>query len=209
MDSVATELGLDRAEVRRRNLLQPDDFPYDHGIACQDGSRAVYDSGDYPRLLEETLKLLGPQPPGDGVGMGLAVYVEGTGVGPYEGAHVQVLVSGRVVASTGIPSQGQGHATVWAQIVADELGVDVADVEVTSGDTRRFPWGVGTFASRGAVTPGNAMSVAARMVADKARRIAADHLEADAADLELAGGQVHVKGAPSRGMPLAAVSVLA
>jgi CO/xanthine dehydrogenase Mo-binding subunit len=140
--------------------------------------------------------------------MGLGMYVEGTGVGPYEGAHVQVLVSGKVVAATGIPSQGQAHATVWAQVVADELGVDVRDVEVTSGDTRRFPWGVGTFASRGAVTAGNAMHVAARMVAEKAKKIAADHLEADPADLELAGGTVRVKGSPQRGIPLAAVAVL-
>src|SRR5438445_12930426 len=153
--------------------------------------------------------MLGPKPAGDNVGMGLGIYVEGTGVGPYEGAHVQVLVSGKVVAATGIPSQGQAHATVWAQVVADELGVDVADVEVTSGDTRRFSWGVGTFASRGAVTAGNAMLVAARMVADKARRIAAEHLEADPADLDLVGGSVMVKGSPTRGMPLAAVSVLA
>src|SRR5207244_7465484 len=144
---------------------------------------------------------------GDNIGMGIGVYVEGTGVGPYEGAHVQVLVSGKVVAATGIPSQGQAHATVWAQVVADELGVDVKDVEITSGDTRRFPWGVGTFASRGAVTAGNAMHVAARMVADKARRIAADHLEADPADLELAGGRVRVKGSPAAGIPLAAVAV--
>ena len=209
LDAIAAELGIDRAEVRRRNFIQPDQFPYDVGVAWQDGNTVVYDSGNYPLLLEKALKLLGPRPEGDHIGMGLGVYVEGTGVGPYEGAHVQVLVSGKVVAATGIPSQGQAHATVWAQIVADELGVDVADVEVSSGDTRRFPWGVGTFASRGAVTAGNAMAVAARMVADKARRIAADHLEADAADLELAGGQVRVKGAPSRGMPLAAVSVLA
>src|SRR6202521_439335 len=130
--------------------------------------------------------MLAPRPEGDHIGMRLSPYVEGTGVGPYEGAHVQVLVSGKVVAATGIPNQGQSHATVWAQIVADALGVDVADVEVTSGDTRRFPWGVGTFASRGAVTAGNAMGVAARMVADKARRIAAEQLEADPADLELA-----------------------
>jgi len=209
LDAIAAELGIDRAEVRRRNFIQPDQFPYDVGVAWQDGNTVVYDSGNYPQLLEKALNLLGPRPEGDDIGMGLGVYVEGTGVGPYEGAHVQVLVSGKVVAATGIPSQGQSHATVWAQIVADELGVDVADVEVFSGDTRRFPWGVGTFASRGAVTAGNAMGVAARMVADKARRIAADHLEADAADLELADGQVRVKGAPTRGMPLAAVSVLA
>ena len=209
LDVIAAELGIDRVEVRRRNLIQPDQFPYDVGVAWQDGNTVVYDSGNYPELLDRALEKLGPRPAGDHVGRGLAMYVEGTGVGPYEGAHVQVLVSGKVTAATGIPSQGQAHATVWAQVVADELGVDVKDVEVTSGDTRRFAWGVGTFASRGAVTAGNAMAVAARMVADKARRIAADHLEADAADLELAGGQVRVKGAPGRGMPLAAVSVLA
>jgi carbon-monoxide dehydrogenase large subunit len=209
LDDIAAELGLDRVEVRRRNFIQPDQFPYEVGVAWQDGNTVIYDSGDYPQLLDKALALLGPRPEGDHVGMGLGVYVEGTGVGPYEGAHVQVLVSGKVLAATGIPSQGQAHATVWAQIVADELGVDVADVEVFSGDTRRFPWGVGTFASRGAVTAGNAMGVAARMVADKARKIAAEHLEADPSDLELVDGQVRVKGSPSRGMPLAAVSVLA
>src|SRR3989475_12047459 len=140
--------------------------------------------------------------------MGLGIYDEGTGVGPYEGAHVQVLVSGKVVAATGIPSQGQAHATVWAQVVADELGVDVGEVEVTSGDTRRFPWGVGTFASRGAVTAGNAMHVAATRVAEKARRIASEQLEVDPEDLELARGEVRVKGSPDRSIPLAAVAVL-
>ncbi len=209
LDAVAAELGLDRAEVRRRNLIQPDEFPWDTGIAWQDGGRAVYDSGDYPALLEEALRLLGPRPASDHVGRGLALYVEGTGVGPYEGAHVQVLVSGKVVAATGIPSQGQGHATVLAQVVADVLGVDVADVEVRGGDTRRFQWGVGTFASRGAVTAGNAMHAAALRVAEKARRIASEQLEVDPGDLELAGGMVRVRGAPERGVPLAAVAILA
>ncbi len=208
LDSIAAELKLDPAEVRRRNLLQPADFPYDVGVAWQDGGRAVYDSGNYPELLERALKLLGPRPGGDHVGRGLAMYVEGTGVGPYEGAHVQVLVSGQVVASTAIPTQGQAHATVFAQVVADELGVDVADVEVTSGDTRRFQWGVGTFASRSAVVAGNAMKVAAALVAEKAKQVAAQQLEVDAADLELAGGRVRVKGAPERGLPLAAVAIL-
>jgi CO/xanthine dehydrogenase Mo-binding subunit len=140
--------------------------------------------------------------------MGLGVYVEGTGVGPYEGAHVQVLVSGKVVASTGIPTQGQAHATVFGQVVADALGVDVSDVEVVSGDTRRFQWGVGTFASRSAVTAGNAMHVAATMVAEKAKRIASHQLEVDPADLELTGGVVRVKGSPDRSVPLALVAVL-
>src|SRR5713226_3896346 len=148
LDAIAAELGLDRVEVRRRNLIQPDEFPYDLVVAWQDGNRVVYDSGNYPALVKRAIEMLGPRPTGDHVGMGLSPYVEGTGVGPYEGAHVQVLVSGRVIAATGIPSQGQAHATVWAQIVADQLGVDVADVEVTSGDTRKFQWGVGTFASR-------------------------------------------------------------
>jgi aerobic carbon-monoxide dehydrogenase large subunit len=210
LDAIAAELGLDRVEVRRRNLIQPNEFPYDlGGIVWQDGNLVVYDSGDYPALVKRALEMLGPRPEGDHVGMGLSPYVEGTGVGPYEGAHVQVLVSGKVVAFTGIPNQGQAHATVWAQIVADELGVDVADVEVTSGDTRRFPWGVGTFASRAAIMAGNAMAVAAGMVAEKAKHVAADHLEADPADLELAGGSVRVKGSPDRAIPLAAVAVLA
>ncbi|GAC1507622.1 MAG: xanthine dehydrogenase family protein molybdopterin-binding subunit [Candidatus Dormibacteraceae bacterium] len=209
LDAIAADLGIERVEVRRRNLIQADEFPYPLGVAWQDGNEVVYDSGNYPALLDRAVEILGPRPPGDHVGMGVAVYVEGTGVGPYEGAHVQVLVSGKVVAATGIPSQGQAHATVWAQIVADELGVDVADVQVISGDTRRFAWGVGTFASRGAVTAGNAMAVAAGMVAEKAKIIAAEHLEVDPGDLELAGGQVRVKGAPDRGMALAAVSVLA
>ena len=208
LDAIAADVGIDRAEVRRRNLIQPDEFPYDVGVGWQDGNTVVYDSGNYPKLLETALEKLGPKPAGENVGMGLGMYVEGTGVGPYEGAHVQVLVSGKVVAATGIPSQGQAHATVWAQVVADELGVDVRDVEITSGDTRRFPWGVGTFASRGAVTAGNAMHVAARMVAEKAKKIAADHLEADPADLELVAGAVRVKGSPQRGIPLAAVAVL-
>src|SRR5256885_1053723 len=117
------------------------------------------------------------------------VYTNATPTSPYRGA-------------------GRPHATVWAQVVADELGVDVKDVEVTSGDTRRFPWGVGTFASRGAVTAGNAMHVAARMVATKARQIAAEQLEANPDDLELVGGRVRVKGSPDRGIPLAAVAVL-
>src|ERR1700687_4615351 len=149
LDAIAAELGLDRVEVRSRNLIQANEFPYDlGGIVWQDGNRVVYDSGNYPALVKRALEMLGPRPEGDHIGMGLSPYVEGTGVGPYEGAHVQVLVSGKVVAFTGIPNQGQAHATVWAQIVADQLGVDVADVEVSSGDTRRFKWGVGTFAFR-------------------------------------------------------------
>src|SRR5260370_8027552 len=186
LDAIAAELGLDRIEVRRRNLIQPDQFPYEVGVVWQDGNQVIYDSGDYPALVNRALEMLGPRPEGDHIGMGLSPYVEGTGVGPYEGAHVQVLVSGKVVAFTGIPNQGQAHATVWAQIVADQLGVEVSDVEVSSGDTRRFKWGVGTFASRAAITPGNAMAVAAGMVAENAKHTAAGHMEAQPPALYLA-----------------------
>src|SRR5260370_40227274 len=206
VDAIAAELGLDRIEVRRRNLIQPDQFPYEVGVAWQDGNQVIYDSGDYPALVNRALEMVGPRPEGDHIGMGLSPYVEGTGGGPYEGAHVQVLVSGKVVAFTGIPNQGQAHATVWAQIVADQLGVDVSDVEVSSGDTRRFKWGVGTFASRAAIMAGNAMAVAAGMVAEKAKHVAAEHLEVDPADLVLAGGSVRVKGSPYRSIPLSPVA---
>jgi aerobic carbon-monoxide dehydrogenase large subunit len=208
MDAIAADLGLERAEVRRRNFIQPDQFPYETGLSWQDGNQAVYDSGNYPQLLEECLRLLGPRPEGDHIGMGLGTYVEGTAVGPYEGAHVQVLVSGKVVASTGTPSQGQGHGTVFAQVVADALGVDVADVEVRSGDTRRLQWGVGTFASRSAVMAGNAMHIAAGLVAEKAKRIASEQLEVDPQDLELEGGAVRVRGAPDRAVPLSTLAIL-
>jgi CO/xanthine dehydrogenase Mo-binding subunit len=209
LDAVAGELGLDRAEVRRRNLLQPNDFPHDVGVEWQDGGKTVYDSGNYPALLERALELLGEAPEGDDVGVGIALYVEGTGVGPYEGAHVQVLVNGKVVAATGLSSQGQGHETVFAQVVADVLGVSPDDVEVTTGDTRRMPWGVGTFASRSAVVAGNAMAEAARLVAEKAKKIASEQLEVDTADLELAEGRVRVRGTPDRGLPLNAAAILA
>ena len=112
------------------------------------------------------------------------------------------------MVATGLTSQGQGHETVFAQIVADELGVDVADVYVTTGDTRRFPYAVGTYASRAAVMSGNAVALAARAVRAKAVRIAADALEAAPEDLAIESGVVHVRGTPSRGIPLSQVAVL-
>src|SRR5258708_30937190 len=111
LDAIAAELGLDRTEVRRRNLIEPDQFPYEVGVVWQDGNQVVYDSGDYPALVERALVMLGPRPENDHIGMGLSPYVEGTGVGPYAGAHVHVLASGQEVAATRIATQGQGHAT--------------------------------------------------------------------------------------------------
>ena len=117
------------------------------------------------------------------VGIGLACYVEGTGVGPYEGAHVHIETSGKVKVATGLTTQGQGHATVFAQLVADELGVRFEDVEVVTGDTRRMPYAVGTFASRAAVMSGSAIHLAAKRAKEKALEIAADALEVDPGDL--------------------------
>jgi carbon-monoxide dehydrogenase large subunit len=142
------------------------------------------------------------------VGIGLACYVEGTGVGPYEGAHVHIETSGKVKVATGLTTQGQGHATVFAQLVADELGVKLEDVEVVTGDTRRMPYAVGTFASRAAVMSGSAIHLAARRAKEKALRIAADALEADPADLEIVDGVVSVKGSPGSSIDLGTVSVL-
>jgi aerobic carbon-monoxide dehydrogenase large subunit len=219
MDAVAARLGLDRTVVRERNFIQPDEMPYDHGLIFQDGRPLVYDSGDYPTMLEKVRKLvdwegfsaLRDQARAEGrrVGIGIACYVEGTGVGPYEGAHVRVETTGEVVVATGLTSQGQGHQTVFAQIAAEELGVPVERVTVVTGDTRRFKYAVGTFASRAAVMSGNAVALAARKVRAKALRIAGEALEADPRDLEIAEGVVRVKGTPQAAIPLKTVAVLA
>jgi aerobic carbon-monoxide dehydrogenase large subunit len=187
-------------------------------MTFQDGRPLIYDSGDYPAVLARLEALVGwdgfaaeraaAAAGGRRLGIGLACYVEGTGVGPYEGGHVHVETNGRVMVATGLTSQGQGHETVFAQIVAEELGVDIADVHVTTGDTRRFPYAVGTYASRAAVMSGNAVALAARAVRAKAVRIAAEALEAAPEDLDIAGGVVHVRGTPSRGIPLSQVAVL-
>lgn len=210
MDKIAQHLGKDRAEVRAANFIQPDEFPYDQGMTFQDGRPLIYDSGDYPRMLEMLKELIGwddfERRPGLGIGM--ACYVEGTGVGPYEGGHVQVTSDGRVHVSTGLTSQGQGHETAFAQIAASELGVPIEQVSVVTGDTRRFGYAVGTFASRAAVVSGNAIALACRKVRAKALRIAAEALEADAADLEITDGLVHVVGSPGASIPLSTIAVL-
>jgi CO/xanthine dehydrogenase Mo-binding subunit len=218
IDRVARHLGLDRADVRAANFIQPEEFPYDQGLIFQDGRPLIYDSGDYPEMLRRTKELIdwdgfeavraAAAAEGRRIGIGLACYVEGTGVGPYEGGHVEVDSSGRVHVSTGLTSQGQGHQTVFAQIVASELGVPIEDVQVTTGDTRRFGYAVGTFASRAAVMSGNAIALATRKLRDKALRIAGEALEADPRDLEIVEGVVRVRGNPQAAIPLRTVAVL-
>src|SRR5437899_1648960 len=162
LDLAAHELKIDPAEIRRRNLIPPDAFPYKNEIIYQDFEPLEYDSGNYEPVLDKALEAIGyrqfireEQPKlraqGRCVGIAVACYVEGTGIGPYEGAKVQVQSNGKINVATGIGTQGQGHFTSFAQIVANELGVDVTDVDIVTGDTGQFYWGAGTFASRGAV----------------------------------------------------------
>ena len=213
LDLAARELGLDRVDIRKRNLLSPDRFPHNHEIMFQDSAPLIYDSGDYLPTLEQAADIIGyeqfirdEQPrlraQGKHVGVGIACYVEGTGIGPYEGARVTVEPSGKVRVATGVGTQGQGHYTVFAQIVADQLGVAVTDVQVITGDTREFQWGTGTFASRGAVVAGSACHAAARAVREKIFALASQLLGVAPDQLELAGGRVSVRGAEDRGFTL-------
>jgi carbon-monoxide dehydrogenase large subunit len=220
MDAIAAALGRDRTEVRSANFIQPDEFPYDQGLIFQDGRELEYDSGDYPASLEKLKALVGWDEfpafreemarEGRRVGIGLACYVEGTGVGPYEGAHVHIETSGKVKVAIGLTTQGQGHATAFAQIVADALGVPFDRIEVVSGDTRRMPYAVGTFASRAAVMSGSAVHLAALRAREKVLRIAAEALEAAEDDLEIVDGVVSVKGTPEHtaSIDLGTVAVL-
>ncbi|MBW9206749.1 xanthine dehydrogenase family protein molybdopterin-binding subunit [Mumia sp. zg.B17] len=218
MDAISAALGKDRADVRAANFIQPDEFPYDQGLIFQDGKALVYDSGDFPQMLDKIKALVGwdeftamrdeMRAQGRRVGIGLACYVEGTGVGPYEGGHIQVETTGKVKVSTGLTTQGQGHETAFAQIVADELGVRFEDVEVVTGDTRRMPYAVGTYASRAAVMSGSAIALTARSVRQKALELAADALEANVDDLELRDGVVEVRGAPGAQISLGTLAVL-
>lgn len=219
MDRIAATLGRDRTEVRAANFIQPDEFPYDFGLTFQDGRAYCYDSGDFPASLDKLKALIGwddfdevrRQARADGrlVGIGMAAYVEGTGVGPYEGGHVLVEPTGKVQVATGLSTQGQGHQTVFAQVVADQLGVPLEDITVVTGDTRRLQYAVGTFASRAAVMSGNAIHNAAQQVREKALRIAADALEADVDDIELVDGTARVVGSPDTALSMSVIATMA
>jgi carbon-monoxide dehydrogenase large subunit len=220
LDIAARELGIDRAEIRRRNFIPPDAFPYNNEIIYQDFAPLIYDSGNYEPALDRALELIdydrflaedGPRLRAQGkrVGLGIVYYIEGTGIGPYEGARVTVEASGKISLVTGIGTQGQGHYTSFAQVVAEQIGVDVADINVVTGDTDLFYWGAGTFASRGAVVAGNAVNAAAIKVRHKILKMAGDRLEAAEEDLELVGGKVQVKGVPASAIPLGELAVAA
>ncbi|MEM9489801.1 MAG: molybdopterin cofactor-binding domain-containing protein, partial [Myxococcota bacterium] len=220
LDLAAAELGIDRVEIRKRNLIPPDAFPYHNEIIYQDFAPLTYDSGDYLPAVERACEMIGydsfiasEQPAlrarGELVGIGVATYVEGTGIGPYEGARVRVEPSGQVTLAIGMGTQGQGHFTAFAQIVAEQIGVAVDRVRVVTGDTREMHWGTGTFASRGAVVAGNACHAAAREVRTKILTLASRELEVAEDDLELRDGRAAIKGVPDSGLTLGDLAVRA
>jgi carbon-monoxide dehydrogenase large subunit len=215
VDRLAHELGMDPVEIRRRNYIRADEMPYDFGMPYRDGNPLVYDSGDFPATLEAALAAAGyaefrreqARLRADGIhrGIGISGYVEGTAIGPFEGVTVKIDLAGRAVVATGAVSSGQGHETSFAQVAADALGVPLDWITVVGGDTAAVPFGVGTFASRSAVTAGSSIVDACRQVKDKLVAAAATLLEAAAADVEIEDGQASVRGAPGSAVPLARV----
>ena len=216
MDRIARELGLDRVEVRRRNLIPGDAMPYDTQIKTRDGAIMTYDSGDYPAALEAALERSGygefsgrqaaARKEGRYLGIGVANYVEGTGRGPFESAIVRIKPSGKIVIYTGATDQGQGLKTALAQVCSAQTGAAIEDIEVITGDTGTVSLGLGAFASRQAVTAGSSVHVAAVEVRQKALKVAAHLLEAAEEDLEIAQGRISVRGVPDMAVSLGDVA---
>jgi len=212
MDIAAHELRLDRAELRRRNLIPAAKMPYTKPLKTRSGSTIVYDSGDYPASQAAVVAAAGwdafparqaaARAEGRLIGLGLAHAMKGTGRGPFESGVVRVAPSGRISVFTGAAAMGQGLRTALAQICASELGGAPDAVQVISGDTAVVPVGLGGFASRQLVTAGSSVLLAARAVARKARKLASHVLEVAEDDLELADGRLRVVGAPQLGVPL-------
>ena len=216
LDLVAREMKLDRAEVRRRNLIPASKMPYKKPLKARSGMAMEYDSGDYPACQAEALAAAGwdefPKRQADArkhgrhLGIGLAHGVKGTGRGPFESGLVRISRTGRITVFTGASAMGQGLGTAMAQIAAAELGVDVSLVKVVAGDTAGVSLGLGGFASRQTVTAGSSVHLAAKAVADKAKKVASHVLEAAEHDLELVDGEVRVVGAPQLNVKLGEIA---
>jgi carbon-monoxide dehydrogenase large subunit len=221
VDQLAAELGMDRLELRRKNFIQPDTFPHTTAVGV------AYDSGNYPAALDKLLEHIDPAqakqgaPEGKLRGVGFSTYTEICGLAPsrvtgpsgfglqtglWESAMVRVHITGAVTVFTGTSPHGQGLETTIAQVVADRLGTDPANVEVIHGDTGTGPQGLGTYGSRSSAVGGEAAARATGKVADKARRIVAHQLEADVDDIELRDGKFSVKGSPDKGMTLGEIA---
>ena len=255
IDRIAGELDLDPAEVRFRNLVQPEEIPYDAGILYRDGQPVRYDNGDFPATLAKAMEACGyhevrtrqndaakdreavrsgrttreggtgtdadvqrerivrrdGKAPRDGryIGVGIGFYTEGTGVGSFEGARVEVDSSGKLLVSVGASGHGQGHETVFSQLTADLWGVAPEDVTVVGGDTDAIRYGVGTFASRSTVNAGTAIHEATRRLKAKVFELAGHLLEANPDDLATRDGRVFVAERPDRGVSLAELAAAA
>ena len=213
IDRAARELKIDPAELRRRNLIEPHEMPYDAGILYRDGSPLVLDSGDYPQALAKALNAIdyddfhaqqaSARAAGRYIGVGMVCNVEAGGLGPVEGARVQLDKDGNAIIHLGVVDTGQGQRTVFAQICADVLGLDVENVRVRSGDTRGVIYSRGTYHSRTAVLAGNAVHSAANKVKTKLLALASHHLEVAPEDLHLADGAVRAVGVPELALTLA------
>jgi CO/xanthine dehydrogenase Mo-binding subunit len=206
IDIAARRLGRDPAELRRQNFIRPDEMPYETGTHT-DGHAVVLDSGDYPLLLDKGLESFDypamlewrsePTPPERCRGIGIAFFVEKSGIGRWEYARVSLASDGKPVVHTGSASVGQGVRTVMAQMCADSLGVPYEDITVIHGDTDAVPEGMGAFGSRGTVLGGAAVMKAATALRERLLEMAAQQLEASPEDLEIAGDRVIVRGSPN------------
>jgi aerobic carbon-monoxide dehydrogenase large subunit len=217
IDILAGSLNLEPAEVRRRNMIGVEEMPYRAGILYRDGEPIVYDSGDYRGGLQKALDAIGgvgafrqrqseARRRGRYLGLGIGCYVEGTGVGPFEGATVRIDPSGKICVSSGAASQGQGMETIFAQLVADAWQVAPDDVVISLADTAVIPMGSGTFASRSTVNLSAAIHYASESLRQKAFAIAGNLLECAPADLELRDGGIGVAGVPGAAVSLARVA---
>ncbi len=213
VDVLAGELKMDPVELRRKNFIAPAQFPYKSSLGW------TYDSGDYDAAMTKALKMVGydelrkeqaeKRKKGELMGIGISSFTEAVGAGPahtfdiagikmFDSCEIRVHPTGKAICRMGTKSQGQGHETTYAQIVAQELGIPAKDVIVEEGDTDTAPYGLGTYASRSTPTSGAATAIAAKKIRDKARKIAAFLLEASEEDLEWEPGKFFVKGSPSK-----------
>jgi len=211
LDAIAAKVGVDKVEIRKRNLIAKSAMPYDLGLETL-GTKIVYDSGDYALLLDKALKaanwdslqmkLRERRAAGEKVGAGVAMFVEKSGLGPFDTVRVEVMTDGHVEVITGVASIGQGVETVVAQICADALGVDYAGIRVIHGQTDRIDKGMGAFASRVTVMCGEATRLAAVKLRDKALRAAAELMQTSAAALDIVDGEIVRTGGLGASMPL-------
>ena len=204
MDLVAEKLGIDRAEIRERNLIPAEAMPYKMGLIFRDGAPVIYDSGDYPKSQTMALehgrysdfprRQAAARVDGRYIGIGIANAVEGTGLGPFEGATIKVAPSGRIILQTGAAAQGQAHHTTLAQLCGQELNIPIDRIDIVAGDTNAVSLGVGTFASRIAVNAGSSVRLASQTVHGKLMKLAAAVLQVGEEDLEMEDGDIRITG---------------